>query len=89
MTDLTTLKQAARIVYDESGNAVVQIPLSVWEDWLTETPSENSQIQQVNALLRAWSEESDDMPAGWWDDFRHFLNENPLNLENSHDHTDE
>ncbi|MCC6805605.1 MAG: hypothetical protein IT319_22175 [Anaerolineae bacterium] len=89
MTDLTTLKQAARIVYDESGNPVVQIPLSVWQEWLAQPEPENFQIHKINALVRAWSEEPDDLPEGWWDNFRQFLKENPPNFETLHDPTDE
>lgn len=85
MTDLLALKQAARIVYDETGNPVVQIPLALWQEWLAQLEPENSQIQQINALMQAWASEPEDTPEGWWDDFRPFLNDNPLRLENTAD----
>ena len=89
MTDISSLKEAARIVYDETGQPVVQIPLALWQKWVTQLEPENVQVQQINALLHAWAEEPEDTPEGWWDDFRQFLKETPLNLESSHDFTDD
>lgn len=88
MTDISSLKEAARIVYDEAGQPVVQIPLALWREWLADFEPENPQIHQINALLRAWAEEPDDTPVGWWDDFRQFLKENPLDIEPPHDFAD-
>jgi len=74
MTDLDTLQRSARIVEDEQGEPVVQIPLQIWQQYLAETPSTQSQKAQVMALLHKWEHEpEDDMPNEWWEDFSDFL----------------
>ena len=89
MADITSLKQAARIVYDESGHPVVQIPLPLWQEWITQLEPENSQIHQIKSLLAQWAQEPDDTSESWWEEFRQFLRENPLNFEGGADLTDE
>lgn len=84
MVDMTSLKRSARIVRDQTGEPVVQIPLSLWQEWLAESDPEHSQLQQINRLLQSWEDESDEMPQGWWDEFRQFLKDNRLDLE-THD----
>ena len=82
MVDLTHLQQAARKTTDENGNPVVQIPLEVWEEFLTETRPQPSQKEQIEALLKKWENESeDDMPEEWWDEYFQFLKENPVTFE--------
>ena len=88
MTDFTVIKRAARIVYDETGKPVVQIPLSLWQEWLTQLEPENSQIHQIKSLLEQWAQEADPTPAKWWDEFREFLKENPVNFESNSNFVD-
>lgn len=77
MVDLTALKQAAHVVRDESGNPVVQIPLPLWQEWLAQLEP-GGQIKQINALLQSWEGEANDPE--WWNEFREFLKENPLDF---------
>ena len=88
MADITSIKSAARIVYDESGKPVVQIPLSLWQEWLAHLEPENSQIHKIKALLEEWAGEPDDTPAEWWDEFREFLKENPVDFDGNQDFAD-
>jgi hypothetical protein len=82
MVDLTHLQQVARVVKDEHGNEVVQIPRELWEEFLTETQPQPSQKEQIEALLKKWEDEpEDDMPEEWWDEYFQFLKENPVTFE--------
>lgn len=78
MVDLISLTQAAKITKDEQGNPIVQIPLEVWEEWLSQNLS--TQNARMVALLDEWDANPDDTPAEWWDEFREFLKENRFNL---------
>ena len=81
MTDLDVLQQAARIVEDEQGEQVVQIPLKIWEQVITGIRPKMSQKAQIMALLREWENEPEDnMPDEWWDEFSDFLNSNRVNF---------
>lgn len=82
MVDLTAIKQAARVVKDENGNPVVQIPLEVWEEVVGSIKQDLPQYERIKALLKKWEEEpEDDMPNEWWDEYFQFLKENPVNFE--------
>ena len=79
MADLEAIKQAARIVYDEQGTPVVQLPLEQWDElWAELEPEQPSQIERIQALIKQWQSEPDDTPPEWWDEFRQFLRENPV-----------
>jgi hypothetical protein len=81
MVDLTAIRQAARRTKDENGNEVIQIPLDVWEEFVTETHPKLSQKEQIESLLEKWENEpEDDMPDEWWDDYFQFLKENPVSF---------
>ncbi len=82
MINLDALKEAARIVKDEKGDTVVQIPLPVWEQLVGAVPSDEDlpQHERIKALLREWQEHPDDTPDQWWDEFEEFLKENRVNF---------
>jgi hypothetical protein len=81
MADLETIKQSARIVYDEQGTPVVQLPLEQWAElWAELEPAQPSQIERIQALIKQWQSEPDDTPPEWWDEFREFLRENRMNF---------
>lgn len=66
MVDINALKQAARIVKDENGEPVVQIPLTLWEEMVANAVPKISQKQKVMALLKKWDNEPEnDMPEEW------------------------
>ncbi len=86
MVDLTHLQQVARVVKDENGNEVVQIPRELWEEIVGRIEVEEerpklSQAEQIRALLKKWEEEPDDTPAEWWDEFESFLKANRVKFE--------
>lgn len=82
MVDINALKQAARIVKDENGEPVVQIPLTLWEEMVANAVPKISQKQKVMALLKKWDNEPEnDMPEEWWADFLEFLKANRMNFE--------
>jgi hypothetical protein len=81
MVDLTQLQQAARVVKDENGNKVVQIPLDLWEEAVGHIEPQQSQIEQIMAVLREFENEPDDKSDEWWDEFNDFLKANRLNFE--------
>lgn len=77
MADLSTIKEAARIVSDEHGMPVVQIPLALWEEIVKAVaPGQLPQHERIRATLQAWETEQDEMPDEWWDEFSRFLREN-------------
>jgi hypothetical protein len=86
MVDLTHLQQAARVVKDENGNEMVQIPRELWEETVGRIEVEEqqpklSQAERIQALLKKWEAEPDDTPAEWWDEFEAFLKANRVNFE--------
>lgn len=86
MVDMNALIQAARIVKDENGEPVVQVPLDLWQTVIgpvkpEPTPDKPSQVQQILSLLKEWERNPEHhMPDGWWDEFDQFLRENRLNF---------
>lgn len=85
MIDLSALKQAARIVTDEKGERVVQIPLPVWQEYVGNSLKDQQPVRSKNeeilALLHEWHEHpEDDKPPEWWDEFDQFLRENRFNI---------
>jgi hypothetical protein len=81
MTDLNDLKQAAKIVENEAGEPVVQIPVATWEAFVSEQSHASSQKSRIEALLVEWEQNpANDMPDEWWDDFSGFLNENRVHF---------
>lgn len=81
MSDLTDIKQAARVVKDENGLPVVQVPLDLWEAVMGEIePEAPSQIEQILAVLKEWENEPDDKSPEWWDEFDQFLKDNQVNF---------
>lgn len=81
MVDMDKLIQAARIVKDENGEPVVQIPLLTWEEIVAQAKPELSQKQKIMALLKQWENEPEnDMPEEWWTDFLEFLKANRMNF---------
>jgi hypothetical protein len=83
MSDITTLTNAARIVHDEAGEPVVQIPLASWQAWLAQYQPDSSQIERIMLLLQSWTDEPDDPSPQWWNEFREFLEANRLDFEHS------
>jgi hypothetical protein len=81
MVDLTHLQQIARVVRDENGKKVVQIPFELWEELLGQIEHQPSQIEQIMAVLREFESEPDDKSDEWWDEFNAFLKANRLNFE--------
>ena len=84
MVDLTHLQQVARVVKDENGNEVVQIPLEVWEEVFEEEGTKEqapSQIEQIMAVVKKWEAVPDDKSDEWWDEFETFLKENRVHFE--------
>lgn len=81
MVDLTHLQQAARVVKDENGNEVVQIPRELWEEVIGQFEPQPSQIEQIMEVLREFENEPDDKSDEWWDEFNEFLKANRLNFE--------
>ncbi len=82
MVSFTDVQQAARVVKDENGQPVVQVPLDVWEAFAgkVEEKSTLSQGEQIRALLKSWENEPDDKSPEWWQEFDTFLKENPVKL---------
>jgi hypothetical protein len=82
MVSLTDMKQAARVVKDENGQPVVQVPLDVWEAVVGKVEEKQplSQGEQIQALLKSWENEPDDKSPEWWQEFDEFLKENPIRL---------
>lgn len=80
MADLETIKQSARIVYDEQGTPVVQLPLEQWQELIAdvEGTAELPQHVRIQALLKQWEQEPDNTPEEWWEQFDAFMRENPV-----------
>jgi hypothetical protein len=76
--ELKIIQQAAKETIDEQGNPVVQIPLDLWDAFLTE--QQGGQIALINSVIASWDNEND-MPDSWWDDFMAFLSDNRLTFE--------
>jgi hypothetical protein len=81
MVDLTHLQQVARVVKDENGNEMVQIPRELWEEAVGHIEPQPSQIEQIMEVLREFENEPDDKSDEWWDEFNEFLKANRLNFE--------
>jgi hypothetical protein len=86
MVNLIDIKQVARVVKDENGQPVVQVPLDVWEAFVgKEEEKKPSQLQQILNLVQKWENEpEDDMPDEWWDEFQQFLQDNRVNFPDRH-----
>ena len=88
MVSLLDMKQAARVVKDENGNPVVQVPLAVWEAVVREveekqpqtTEKELTQAERIKAVLKSWENEPDDKSEEWWAEFEQFLKDNRVNF---------
>lgn len=84
MTDITTLQNAARISTDENGEPVIQIPLSLWDEFKATfeepEPQQTSQAERIRAVINSWEDEPDDTSPEWWDEFHNFLRENRFKL---------
>lgn len=83
MVSLLDMKQAARVVKDENGNPVVQVPLAVWEVVWEAVAGEvfekqPAQAEQILAVLKSWENDPEfkQIPQSWWDNFDQFLKEN-------------
>ena len=67
MLDITRLKQAARVVPDEQGRPVAQIPLSVWEEVLSLLggskdalrPEDRAWLDAANQSFDFWDNDQD------------------------------
>ena len=83
MTDLSELKQGARITRDAHGELVVQIPLAVWAEFLSKQEREPSLKQRILDFSDEWQNNSaNDMSDILWVEFEEFLKPNRAN---SHD----
>ncbi len=91
MVNLTELRQAARVVKDENGQDVVQVPLGVWEAVVGKEEEravipekEMSQAERILATIKSWENDPEyqAIPEDWWDDFQQFLKENRVKLGN-------
>ncbi len=82
MSDLMDIKQAARVVKDQNGLPVVQVPLDLWEAVMGEIADKPkpSQAEQIKALLKSWENEPDDKSPEWWAEFDQFLKDNRVNF---------
>jgi glutamine synthetase adenylyltransferase len=89
MVSLTDMKQAARVVKDENGQPVVQVPLDVWEavvgkveEKQTVPKVEMSQAEAILATLKGWENDPEYQAISeeWWDDFQQFLKDNRVNF---------
>lgn len=87
MVSLLDMKQAARVVQDENGNPVVQVPLAVWEAaWeavVSEVFSEQpAKAEQILAALKSWENdlELQQIPQSWWDELDRFLKDNRVKI---------
>ncbi len=82
MVKLTDMKPFARIVKDENGQPVVQVPLDIWEAVVGKiTEQRLAQRRQMLDLLKQWKNDPEnDMSEEWWDDFLQFLKENRVKL---------
>jgi hypothetical protein len=78
--DFNEIKRSARTTIDEHGEAVVQIPLPVWERFLAQDAQLISQKAQIEALLAEWNNESDESDQ-WWNNFELFINQNRLTFK--------
>jgi hypothetical protein len=78
MVDLTDIQQALQITTDSDGNPVVQIPLDLWKEWLSQ--NYQPQREQLLSLLDEWEKDPDEQPDEWWQDFDTFLRENRWHL---------
>lgn len=76
MTDLNDLKQAAKIVENEAGEPVVQIPVATWEAYVTESEVSRPQHERIKEVLDQIRQEADEESTQWWEEFAEFLNEN-------------
>jgi hypothetical protein len=86
MIDLNSIKQAAQVVTDQKGEAVVQLPLPIWEKVIAQLEADTPNLEdlpqheRIKALLQTWKDQPDDTPAEWWDEFDKFMRENRLNF---------
>ena len=75
MTDLNDLKQAAKIVENEAGEPVVQIPISTWEAYVSESEAARPQHERIKEVLDQIRQETDEETSQWWEEFAEFLSE--------------
>lgn len=85
MIDLLALKQAARVVVDDKGEQVVQIPLPLWKEYVGEISQADSPVRSKNeeilALLQEWHEHPDEsMTPERWAEFDRFMRENRFHI---------
>jgi hypothetical protein len=82
VTNIMAIRKAARVVVDEQGQSVVQIPLPLWEELLSRVESgEPLQHTRIKALLADWASQPDDTSDEWWDELQTFLKEHRVNFE--------
>lgn len=78
------LPAGAIIVHDQDGKEYVLIPRDQFE---AEPPQQKSQIERIMEVLDLWEPEpGDDV---WWEEFRHFLKENPVTFGDPPDNVDD
>lgn len=80
--DKNALRSAARVVRDDQGNLVVQIPLALWEA-AVDIADERPQHERIRSVLAAWQEEPQEESEAWWDAFDKDLKSSRLNLKKS------
>lgn len=76
---IDAIKSAARILRDEAGNVVVQLPLEMW-DTLLQQIQPIPQHERLKALLLLWEAEGDTGLDDEWDRLDRFLRNNRLKL---------
>ncbi len=81
MTDISDIKQVVQITTDAQGEAIVQLPLALWQELVAHIENQPSQYDQIHSLLQQWEAEPDDTPDEWWDDFQVFLQDNRPTFE--------
>lgn len=75
--NIVDLVRNAHTTTDDQGQPVIQIPLQVWEQFVAEEKPKPSQKVQIESLLQAWDEASDE----WWDGFSSFVKANRLDFK--------
>lgn len=80
MVDISSLKEQVRLMTDESGKPVVQIPLETWDNLLAEITGVEtlSHQEKVRRALKYLDENPGDETDEWWDEFQQSLKENRL-----------
>jgi hypothetical protein len=75
------IQRSARIVRDENGQPVIQVPLALWEAVIgpLEEP-EVPQHERIRAVLDAWADVADDQSEASWDTFDTFMQTNRFQI---------